>query len=453
MEQFRDFEKFINRINVYGMKAGIVKVIPPQEWYSHISAMLTDRKEALPPLDEKVKSIKLKNAIEQQFAGSGGIFRQTNIEKRRVYNLPHWREVCESTDHQPPARRGEVRMAGHTVGKRKAKPKKSGRKKPKRTSKADALKKSSSANRASSDGTANPPVQEEKACENCWTMQAPLWRKASSGGDLCNACGLYLYKRGVARPVTRPEIRPACLDKSQTKTPLQIPSPEHSATDDQPTQSSDLSTSKSSELVVEVAVVNEMDVDQPIAEPIIPPSTPDSPPTLKKRNRTPSIESDAETEDNDDEDSDFQNFNYRISNASEYTVERCKELERIYWKTVTFNSPMYGADMPGSLFDDCTETWNVAKLDNLLCRIGKTIPGVNSAYLYLGMWKATFSWHVEVSPTMFLLICRIWICIPSITFILELQSSGIPSIKAMARNSNPSCDPTFRMIIRDVLNS
>jgi hypothetical protein len=204
-----------------------------------------------------------------------------------------------------------------------------------------------------------------------------------------------------------------------------------------------------------VAGVNEMCVDQPIAEPIIRPNTPDPPPTLKRKH-IPSmepIESEDETADNDDEDSDFQNFNYRISNASEYTVDRCKELERIYWKTVTFNNPMYGADMPGSLFDDRTETWNVAKLDNLLCRIGKTIPGVNSAYLYLGMWKATFSWHVEVPATIFLLICRIWICIPSITFILELQSNGIPSIKAMVRSSNPSCGPTFLTIIRDVLNS
>jgi jmjN domain len=32
MEQFRDFEKFITRINDYGMQAGIVKVIPPPEW-------------------------------------------------------------------------------------------------------------------------------------------------------------------------------------------------------------------------------------------------------------------------------------------------------------------------------------------------------------------------------------------------------------------------------------
>ena len=32
MDQFRDFEKFIAKINDYGMKSGIVKVIPPSEW-------------------------------------------------------------------------------------------------------------------------------------------------------------------------------------------------------------------------------------------------------------------------------------------------------------------------------------------------------------------------------------------------------------------------------------
>jgi hypothetical protein len=142
-----------------------------------------------------------------------------------------------------------------------------------------------------------------------------------------------------------------------------------------------------------------MDVDQPppIAEPINRPTTPVSPPTLtRKRQRAPST--DDSPDDDEVEQNDFDAFDYRISNPSEYTVERCKELERIYWKTITFNNPLYGADMPGSLFDDSTETWNVAKLDNLLCRIGKLIPGVNSAYLYLGMWKATFSWHVEVTP-------------------------------------------------------
>jgi hypothetical protein len=91
----------------------------------------------------------------------------------------------------------------------------------------------------------------------------------------------------------------------------------------------------------------------------------------------------------------FKDFDYRVHNQSEWTAERCQELETAYWKSLTFNNPMYGADMPGSLFDDTTESWNVAKLENLLDVLGQKVPGVNTAYLYLGMWKATFAWHLE----------------------------------------------------------
>jgi hypothetical protein len=91
----------------------------------------------------------------------------------------------------------------------------------------------------------------------------------------------------------------------------------------------------------------------------------------------------------------FRNFNYLHENLDEFTPERCKELEDNYWKTINYGQPMYGADMPGSLFDDRTTSWNVAKLPNLLDVLGTKVPGVNTAYLYLGMWKATFAWHLE----------------------------------------------------------
>lgn len=91
----------------------------------------------------------------------------------------------------------------------------------------------------------------------------------------------------------------------------------------------------------------------------------------------------------------FKDFDYRIYNQDDWTPERCSELETAYWKSLTFNNPMYGADMPGSLFDDSTESWNVAKLENLLDVLGQKVPGVNTAYLYLGMWKASFAWHLE----------------------------------------------------------
>lgn len=56
---------------------------------------------------------------------------------------------------------------------------------------------------------------------------------------------------------------------------------------------------------------------------------------------------------------------------------------------------MYGADMPGSLFDESTQSWNVANLDDMLNTLPVKIPGVNSAYLYCGMWKSSFAWHLE----------------------------------------------------------
>ncbi len=33
MDQFRSFPEFIKKIDKYGMKSGIVKIIPPKEWY------------------------------------------------------------------------------------------------------------------------------------------------------------------------------------------------------------------------------------------------------------------------------------------------------------------------------------------------------------------------------------------------------------------------------------
>ena len=91
----------------------------------------------------------------------------------------------------------------------------------------------------------------------------------------------------------------------------------------------------------------------------------------------------------------FEGFEYHLEDVGEYTPERCAELEDKYWKSLTYAPPMYGADMPGSLFDASTANWNVAKLENLLDVLGTKVPGVNTAYLYLGMWKATFAWHLE----------------------------------------------------------
>lgn len=74
------------------------------------------------------------------------------------------------------------------------------------------------------------------------------------------------------------------------------------------------------------------------------------------------------------------------------------ELERKFWKNVTFNAPLYGADLAGSLMSGTLNEWNIDRLPSILNRLadkGVSIPGVNTAYLYFGMWKTLFAWHTE----------------------------------------------------------
>ncbi|XP_045126574.1 protein piccolo-like isoform X2 [Portunus trituberculatus] len=85
---------------------------------------------------------------------------------------------------------------------------------------------------------------------------------------------------------------------------------------------------------------------------------------------------------------------YRTPKHSSY-----EDLERKYWKNITYVSPIYGADVSGSITDADVEEWNINKLGSILDYVnedyGISIDGVNTAYLYFGMWKTTFAWHTE----------------------------------------------------------
>uniref|UniRef100_A0A8C4GY29 [histone H3]-trimethyl-L-lysine(9) demethylase n=1 Tax=Dicentrarchus labrax TaxID=13489 RepID=A0A8C4GY29_DICLA len=84
----------------------------------------------------------------------------------------------------------------------------------------------------------------------------------------------------------------------------------------------------------------------------------------------------------------------RTSNLDKFCNPRYAdfdELERKVWKNLTFNPPLYGAD-------DVTE-WNIGRLNTILDTVetesGIKIKGVNTPYLYFGMWKSAFAWHTE----------------------------------------------------------
>ncbi|EFN86038.1 uncharacterized protein LOC105181802 [Harpegnathos saltator] len=92
----------------------------------------------------------------------------------------------------------------------------------------------------------------------------------------------------------------------------------------------------------------------------------------------------------------------KLADSDRYRTPRhfdYEDLERKYWKNITYISPIYGADVSGSLTDPDVKEWNINHLGTILDYVNKdygiSIDGVNTAYLYFGMWKTTFAWHTE----------------------------------------------------------
>lgn len=92
----------------------------------------------------------------------------------------------------------------------------------------------------------------------------------------------------------------------------------------------------------------------------------------------------------------------KLAESPRYSTPRhfdYEDLERKYWKNITYIAPIYGADVSGSLTDTDVTVWNINHLGTILDYVnedyGISIEGVNTAYLYFGMWKTTFAWHTE----------------------------------------------------------
>ncbi|KAF4977574.1 hypothetical protein FZEAL_5945 [Fusarium zealandicum] len=318
MHQFKDFKRFMEAVDSYGMKSGIIKIIPPQDW-----------KDSLPKLDDLVKQVKVREPIKQDIMGSNGTYRQVNILHGRSYNLPQWRQLCDQSEHQPPARRGE--------------------------------------RRANADKPKPKPARTRAAA-------------ASQPADSATP-----KKRGRGRPAKRGGRGKHIKDEPEgdgEDRPMTPVSPKQAAVE---------AEEKPMETIEKDPGV---DVDQEDWEPTV--GRMGGSRQAKAKTQTTSARRKYSRREGSAmiDEAAFKDWDYKMD-VSEYTPERCEELERSYWKTLTYAAPLYGADLMGTLFDESTDIWNLNKLPNLLDVLGTKVPGVNTAYLYLGMWKATFAWHLE----------------------------------------------------------
>ena len=305
----------MEKIDSYGMQSGIVKIIPPQEW-----------KTSLPPLDDMVKQIRVREPIKQDIMGSNGTYRQVNILHQRSYNLPQWRQLCDQSEHQPPARRGERRANAE---------------KPK------------------------PATRTRAAASTNAPKSTPTRKRRGRGGRKSAAAS----KEEAAEPEDRPitPVSPAPEEKPLKSVEDEALAVKKEGIDDEDDDD-------------DAPVVRRMGFTRQANAKTQ---------TVSARRKYSKREGSARIDE-----TAFKDFDYQMD-VSDYTPERCEELERTYWKTLTYAAPLYGADLMGTLFDESTEDWNLNKLPNLLDVLGTKVPGVNTAYLYLGMWKATFAWHLE----------------------------------------------------------
>jgi hypothetical protein len=68
----------------------------------HVVLSFRSRTDSLPPLRDQLATVKLKSPIEQHMIGHGGLFRQQNVEKRRVLSVREWAELCKTEDRRAP---------------------------------------------------------------------------------------------------------------------------------------------------------------------------------------------------------------------------------------------------------------------------------------------------------------------------------------------------------------
>ncbi|KAF8263606.1 JmjC domain, hydroxylase-domain-containing protein, partial [Lactarius quietus] len=345
MEEFEDFEGYMNRIERWGMRSGIVKVIPPKQW--------TD---SLPSLTDQLASVKLRNPIEQHMFGHGGLFRQQNIEKRRVFSVREWAELCNKVERRAPGIDSvDLRHA------RRAAPPPPPKSRAKR------------GERTRGDGT---------HAELAGPVPVPVIDKV-------------LHDNNVASSIVPKSPNTPPLDDGDSKTYIPPadadPSPD-GLQSEQPTDVTSLPTP-----------------DRPREEEESDDDDQDCKPQQAKAKRKWQTREmrEAHLAERAAADAIFlKSFNPKTdwlppnTRLEDYTPEFCKMLERQYWRNCGFGTPaMYGADMEGSLFTDQTKSWNVAHLPSLLSRLlpssSNGLPGVNTPYLYFGMWRATFAWHVE----------------------------------------------------------
>ncbi|KAE8230766.1 hypothetical protein CF326_g4227 [Tilletia indica] len=503
MKQFSDFYSFAKRINDWGMRTGIVKVIPPQEWKdqqpdlnqeldakdqtaskgkgkekaqeSHCAnadcgkkepsteekiicaafaivaaedeaeqaasapepSSQRDAPEGLSPKaglskpstsssangDPSLRSIRIRNVIRQLVLAVGsGAYSQTNLTTpNKVWNVKQWADICASEGQRGP----ELERMKRKIDSLKAG--------------ADALNANglSGYRRKKKDGVTAEELREIlKETEGVRTRSGRKHRTArdeeaddereendnedtTTGADDKSHFG----KQPRAAASTPAAPSPPRSDHSSVgKGDHGASHPHHALTppashandgSDRSDHHAGSPPATSTETKTEVSTSADISTEADSSLPGLESASPSKPKKVSMPDRTTTAEWDAfdykncwlkeamsldESEGDGGHPGAGASSSKTVPKATDWTIDVCREIEGEYWRNLTTGKPaMYGADLPGTLFRDDMDCWNVGKLDNPLTRMPfrRKLLGVTTPYLYLGQWRATFAWHLE----------------------------------------------------------
>ncbi|KAN0062932.1 hypothetical protein ACQY0O_004753 [Thecaphora frezii] len=448
MEQFRDFYSFCQAIDSWGMRSGIIKVVPPKEWTAALpslkpsaAARAREASAAQEQADEiaDISSIRIRNAILQHFSPAGsGVWRQTNVTRTvKVWNAKQWADTCILPGQKGPEMermKWKVEVDGVANGGWGPKKLEKGERDPH----AAILEEEGVRTRS---GKARPSTGVTEARSGTKRKRGQARSPAAAAATAAaNATATASFKPSNAAsastresPAPSPDRGIAAIDKGRaTDDRIRTPKEDDADHDEEMPLLEGPSKLNLRNRPSRNGLSHHRQQQQGKASQASPkPSEPSSSPTKAKKGSAW-----AETTTADE----WEKFDYErcwlleglsqdqveqhrraadrrgdgkdehlgqadatpdlpaLPKPSDWDEATCREIEGEYWRGLNFGKPpMYGADLKGTLFDDRTKHWNVGKLDNLLTRLRlrRKLPGVTTPYLYWGMWRATFAWHVE----------------------------------------------------------
>ncbi|POW12859.1 hypothetical protein PSTT_04099 [Puccinia striiformis] len=399
MEQYRDFYSYINQIDRWGMRSGIVKIIPPKEWSEKLpnlgqESLRTDGE------GQMLRNAKIKSPISQVIQGSRGLFRVMNVAKRKNYNALEWYDLANSDEHRPPD------FSNKTLDT-ESKPRSSGFVQhsydQKQSSQHEFYRTYfSQGPKSPSPENLQEPSDYRYLHGGHYDQNSPEKRDVEEHAD-CSPSKLPPVPEGRSLPQESANDNPAGSPDPKTTASVLLPpsspseSPKAASIDQDRPENAESVTANCSveagqlqppnqdEPRISDAAVESQDVQMSSTTPdqltLVPTETPKE---MITRNQDALFRPGRHLKNGRNSLSGMKSSLTML--PSRTTLFRFAEISN-----KNIGGPLGMVVNPCSLFDERTKDWNVANLDNLLNRLKlrKKIPGVNTPYLYFGTWRAS----------------------------------------------------------------